>query len=195
MSRVLAAARISSPYGWLYLGDGTQYRIGAASFADQAVTFRRSEVSSPYVEGTFVVNALRENVVETLEVYVEGTEELSLTMATRALGAVLCQVNYTVQVQLRRDVFTWSAYAADHTVSTRRELLHARVAQVTAQIPRDPSVTHTLAPTLAYQGLADSNYTNAQLAAFLVSYGELAADPTLVDLTEQVAWPVPVEGV
>lgn len=194
MSAVLAAARISSPYGWLYLGQGTQYRIGAASFAEQSVTFRRSEVTSPYVEGTFVVNALRENVTETLEVYVEGRESLSVTAATRALGAALSQVSYTMQVQLRRDVFTWNAYAADHTVSTRRELLHARIAQVTAQIPREPAVAFSTASSISYEGLADANYTNAELAAYLISYGQLAADPALADLTEQVAWPVPVEG-
>lgn len=191
MSAVLAAARISSPYGWLYLGQGTQYRIGAASFAEQSVTFRRSEVTSPYVEGTFVVNALRENVTETLEIYVEGRESLSVSMATRALGFALTQVTFSVQVQIRDELVTWNAYAADHTVATRRELLHARIAQVTAQVPRDPHLEFEQVVT-STPGTVSADYSNAVLAQSLVGYGSGAPDPEVIATTSSVTWPLPV---
>lgn len=187
---IIVAARISTPYGWLYLGTGTQYRIAAGSFEDQRTTFRRSEVTSPYVEGTYVINALRENVTESLNVMVEDREALSLADAVRALGSALCQVRYSVQVQLRRDVWTWQAYAADHTVSTKREFLHARLAEVKAEIPRDPNVDYEESP-LTYGGLAEADLSNAELASYLLSYRQLAGGPDVLPITGNVAWPVP----
>jgi hypothetical protein len=187
---ITAAARISTPYGWLYLGSGTQYRLGAESFADRQTSFRRSEVSSPYVEGTFVINALRENVTETLDVIVEDREALRLADAVSALTSALCQVRYTVQVQIRRDVWTWRAYAADHSVQTKREFVHARLAQVRAEIPRDPNADYAFVPP-TYQELVDANLSNAELAAYLLNYRQLSGGPAVLPITEQVAWPVP----
>lgn len=189
-SQITIAARISTPYGWLYLGQGTQYRIAAGSFENQQTTFRRSEVTSPYVEGTFVVNALRENVTETLDVIVEDRPTLSLPDAVRALGAALCQVRYSVQVQIRRDIATWQAYAADHTVQTKREFVHARLAQVRAEIPRDPNVTHERA-VFTYNELESMDLSNAELAAYLLTYRQLEGGPEILPITTQVAWPVP----
>jgi hypothetical protein len=189
-SQITVAARISTPYGWLYLGTGTQYRLGAESFGDRQTSFRRSEVSSPYVEGTFIINALRENVTETLDVIVEDREGLRLADAVAALTSALCQVRYTMQVQVRRDVWTWNAYAADHSVQTKREFVHARLAQVRAEIPRDPNVTYEYM-TLTYQELADANLSNEELASYLLNYRQLAGGASVLPITEQVAWPVP----
>lgn len=189
-SQITVAARISTPYGWLYLGQGTQYRLGAGSFENQQTTFRRSEVQSPYVEGTFVINALRENVTESLDVIVEERPNLGTADAVRALGAALSQVRYAVQVQIRRDIWTWQAYAADHTVQTKREFVHARLAQVQAEIPRDPNVTYERAE-LTYEELASADLSNAELAQYLLSYAQLQAGPDVLPITAQVAWPVP----
>lgn len=189
-SQITVAARISTPYGWLYLGQGTQYRLGAGSFENQQTTFRRSEVQSPYVEGTFVINALRENVTESLDVIVEERPNLGTADAVRALGAALSQVRYAVQVQIRRDIWTWQAYAADHTVQTKREFVHARLAQVQAEIPRDPNVTYERAE-LTYEELASADLSNAELAQYLLSYAQLQAGPDVLPITTQVAWPVP----
>lgn len=189
-SQITVAARISTPYGWLYLGQGTQYRLGAGSFENQQTTFRRSEVQSPYVEGTFVINALRENVTESLDVIVEERPNLGTADAVRALGSALSQVRYSVQVQIRRDVWTWQAYAADHTVQTKREFVHARLAQVQAEIPRDPNVTYERVE-LTYEELASADLSNAELAQYLLSYRQLQSGPDILPITNQVAWPVP----
>lgn len=189
-SQITVAARISTPYGWLYVGQGTQYRVAAGSFENQQTTFRRSEVQSPYVEGTFVINALRENVTESLDVIVEDRPDLGTANAVRALGTALSQVRYAVQVQIRRDVWTWQAYAADHTVQTKREFVHARLAQVQAQIPRDPNVVYERLD-LTYGELASADLSNAELAQYLLSYRQLQSGPDVLPITTQVAWPVP----
>jgi hypothetical protein len=189
-SQITVAARISTPYGWLYLGQGTQYRLGAGSFENQQTTFRRSEVQSPYVEGTFVINALRENVTESLDVIVEDRLNLGTADAVRALGTALSQVRYAVQVQIRRDVWTWQAYAADHTVQTKREFVHARLAQVQAEVPRDPNVTYERLD-LSYGELASADLSNAELAQYLLTYKQLQSGPDILPITTQVAWPVP----
>lgn len=187
---ITAAARISTPYGWLYLGGNTQYRLGGASFEDRQTSFRRSEVSSPYVEGTLLINALRENITETLEVIVEERESMGLQDAVRALGVAFSQIRYVVQVQLRRDLWTWNAYAADHSVQTRREFVHARLAVVRAEIPRDPHDTYELV-TPTYADLAAADLSNAELASYLLNYRQLAGGAAVLPITEQVAWPVP----
>lgn len=190
---IVAAARISTPYGWLYLGTGTQYRIAGAAFEDRQTSFRRSEVSSPYVEGTFVINVLRENVTETLEVLVEDREELSLPDAVGALSAAVSQVRYVVQVQLRQDLWTWNAYAADHSVQTKREFIHARLATVRAEIPREPRADYEAVPAgyVPDGPNVSADYSNAEIAPYLLGRGGAVSPETLSELTESVAWPLP----
>jgi len=54
---------------WLNVSDGSTYKINKGSFENSAVQFRRDEVSNSFVEGKFLVNALRENVTENLSIY------------------------------------------------------------------------------------------------------------------------------
>ena len=130
--------RISISGGWLTLVQ-PNYRIGAQTGADSSTVFRRTEVSNAFVEGTFVTNALRDNVTETIEVYVKGVTTSGLRDAVDALTDALSQTQYTVELTIEDSLRRWYCYAADYSISTPVEFVHSRIALVTAQVPRDPT--------------------------------------------------------
>lgn len=128
---------------WLNVSDGTVYRVNKGTFENSAVTFRRDEVTNAFVEGKFTVNALRDNITETLAVYVYGNTTSSLKSAIDALTNAVSQVNYYVRVTLDGSQRLWECWASDYTVNVTNEFFHNRQALVTIQLHRLPSETVT----------------------------------------------------
>lgn len=134
-------AKIQTPTGWLELEDEANgYTLSADSFASSAVSHRKVEVSSEWMEGTFVVRSVRENVTETVSVFVTGATPAELSDRLLALTDGFDQLNYAMVVRFADAQETWSCQVADYTTSTKAELRHATMAQVTATVPRLPSV-------------------------------------------------------
>lgn len=133
-------ARVSTTVDWLDLNAGI-YRLHPDSFADQAIGYRRDDVSNPFVRGTWTVNALEENVMETLSVWVRGESQAEALAGVEALKTAFRQLNYTLQVTFDDQKYTYTCYVADVSVSTTRELRHNAYAQFTATIPRHPGYT------------------------------------------------------
>lgn len=131
------ACRISVAGGWLDLMSGP-YRLSAEAFTEQATSWRRSDVANPFVDGTWTVMATRENVVEQLDVYVRGVSTQETSGAVEALLGALAQVNFGLEVTFDKVASFYQCYVADVVVKTPRELRFARMAQVSAQVPRHP---------------------------------------------------------
>lgn len=129
--------RITIAGGWLELQDGP-YRLSSTAFGEQATTLRRSEVSNPFVEGSWTVNAVRENVVEQLDVYVRSDTAAETHAATLRLQDALGQINFGLEVTFDGVEYFYRCYCADMTVRTPREFRFSRMAQVSAQVPRNP---------------------------------------------------------
>ena len=66
MVDMVISCQISTAGGWLELNGG-HYQLTSAAFAERQVPVRRQEAKSPYVEGTYITNSLRDNVTEQLE--------------------------------------------------------------------------------------------------------------------------------
>ena len=132
-------ARITSSSGWLDLNDGETYQLEASSFADRAVSWRKREVQSDYVEGTFVTNAVRENVVEALSVWVRADTYYELEKARERLEDALCQLTFRIAFRTTDATRYWDCTVADYTVATQREFMHSRLCLVKAQVPRHPT--------------------------------------------------------
>lgn len=129
---------------WLDVNDGTYYKVAGNSFADAAVQFRRDEVTNSFLEGKFTVNALRDNVTETLAVYCYGQDDsFTVAQAVKTLTDAVSQIKFRTEVTVDSWRRGWWCYASDYTVNTARELLHARMALVTVQLQRDPNETLT----------------------------------------------------
>ena len=124
---------------WLNLNDGTTYRLGKGSLEESSIQYRKDEITNAFVEGSFVLNALRQNTVETLVVYVIGETTADLQYNVNTLTSAVSQANFWVKVIVEDASYVWRCYAADYVISTPLEFIHARRATVKINIPRDPN--------------------------------------------------------
>lgn len=145
-SELDVSAKIETPTGWLDLQDtGNGYSFEATSFSERAGTFRRQEVAGPFVDGTFVVSAVRENITESVAIYVRGDTHYVMRRRLNALVEAFSQLSYRMLVRFEDAAEYWDCLPADYTVSTQREFLHARLALFKANVPRMPATTTVLA--------------------------------------------------
>ncbi|HEY5727423.1 MAG TPA: hypothetical protein VIV08_02305 [Acidimicrobiia bacterium] len=132
---------IEAPSGWLELEDPANgYEAHKESRIDQSVTWRKQEISSNYVEGTYVNDAVRENVTETIAIYVDAPTPFVLMERVTALTDALSQIRYQVAMRSGDLLETWDCGVADYTIQTPQEMINARMAVVRAVIPRRPTV-------------------------------------------------------
>lgn len=131
------ACRITTPGGWLDLMAGP-YRLSADAFVEQQVTWRRSDVTNPFVDGAWTVMALQENVVEQLDVWIRGETTAQTNAAKDALLAALSQLHFGLEVTFDKSIAYYQCSVADVVVKSPRELRFARMLQVSASVPRQP---------------------------------------------------------
>jgi hypothetical protein len=124
---------------WLDVSDGVNYKVAKDSLTSSAVTFRRDEVTNAFVEGKFLVNALRDNVVENLVIYVYGDTMSSLKTKIDALTSAVSQVNFNARITMGSMQKLWECWSSDYTVGITTEFLHNTQAMVTVQLHRLPS--------------------------------------------------------
>ena len=138
------SARIETPTGWIELEDEDNgYALAADSFATAAVSHRKSEISSEWLEGTFVTRSVRENITETVAVYVTGDSPHQLRTRLSALTDGFDQLQYKMTVRFGNAEETWSCWVSDYTTSTKVEMRFATMALVTATVPRLPAAALT----------------------------------------------------
>lgn len=136
---MIADVILTTPSGPLSLNTAP-YRLAGGSLESSSVTHRRTELQSPFLEGSYVVNSVRENTIVPVSVYVEADTQTELRDAREVLTAALDQVQFTATVVLDEASEMWHCYASDYTVNAPRELLHATKIRVDAQLVRDPKV-------------------------------------------------------
>lgn len=140
-SNVYANGGVSAYTGtWLDVNNGTSYKVSKGSFEESTTTFRREEVTSPFVEGKFTVNALRENVSEKLSIRVSGADTISVQNNVTALINAVKANQFLIQVTLGNAQQIWFCFASDYSVNTQMEYLHARQALVNVTVTRYPTV-------------------------------------------------------
>ena len=138
------SARIMTPTGWIELADRAGgYELGPDAFTQAAVSHRKSEISSEWLEGTFVTRSVRENVTETVSVYVYGDSPYELATRLDALTDGFDQLQYSMVVRFGDAQHEWDCWVADYTIATRQEMRFATMALVSAQVPRLPAAART----------------------------------------------------
>ena len=134
------AARIQTPSGWIDLNDrAAGYELGPEAFTTAATSHRKGEISSEWMEGTFVTRSVRENIIETVSVYVYGDSAHQLAVRQQALTDGFDQLSYAMVVRFEDAEESWDCWVADYTTSTRAEMRRTNMSLVTAQVPRLPS--------------------------------------------------------
>ncbi len=131
---------ISAPGGAITL-TSSPYRLEAETRREQGVTKRKSEATNPFVEGTYVVSSVRENVAEQVSVYVKAADDSATYNAVKRLTDALDQIVFTMTFAHGGMTETWTCFSADYTIGTQHEFQHAGLAVVRATVPRLPTVT------------------------------------------------------
>jgi len=125
--------------GDLHLNDDVAFYVADGSFEDGAGTFRTSEAQSPFIDGTWVYNARKENETVSLKVYAQGGTSRELAVNLKALKDALSQPHFQVVRVLEDAKTTWTCFPSDWSVSSTRPLVHARKALLTSQLRALPS--------------------------------------------------------
>ena len=133
----------SSNSTWLNVSDGTTYRINKSTFEESSVTLRRDEVTNAFVEGKFLVNALRENITEQVDIYVYGLTTPALKTSIDAVTALINQIQFNVRVTLDGSQRLWNCFASDYSVNVPSEFFLNRQALIKIQLQRLPTETVT----------------------------------------------------
>lgn len=135
--------RIDVNGSWMDINDGQHYVLEASTMQDFQVQWRKKEVQSPYLPGTWVVQAVKDNVQENLVVWVRGSDHYEMTTYLHRLTDALDQLYYAIWWKVDTDEFAWHCQVADYQVSSDRDLRHASICKVSAKVPRYPEVEHT----------------------------------------------------
>lgn len=133
---------ISSPSGLINLL-AAPYDLHAETKSEVSVTWRKKEVANVHIEGTYLVHAERENVMEQVYVWVENPNEKVLRTALLNLENAFSQLYYTISFRLGQDIETWTCETADYTVDRHYEFAHNKIALVKATVPRLPQVAYS----------------------------------------------------
>jgi hypothetical protein len=106
---------------------------------ESSLTWRKQEANNPFVDGTWVVNATKENITSVVDVYVRGESTMEATNALKALRDAFSQLNYGIEFTIDDVVYYYRCYVADFSIKTPREFRFSTMAQFSAQVPHDPN--------------------------------------------------------
>jgi hypothetical protein len=134
------SCRVSTDSGLLEINDGVTFKLDADSTAQRQVQWRRQQVQSPFVHGTFTVRAVMDNVTEIISVLVYGSSNTDLREQLRRLTEAFSQMEYTITWIVDDDTYAWRCTPADYQIDTRREFQHAKMAKATFQVSRYPAL-------------------------------------------------------
>lgn len=146
MSDIFLSVTLSTPGGPLELNALPHYYVGENSFNELAQTKRRNEAQSPFIDGSYVYNARKENRTEALEVYVTGATIHERETLQRAVTDALDQLHFTMVRILEDSKTTWNCYASDWSISSSRALVHSRMCTIKATVLCDPNPTEVAYP-------------------------------------------------
>lgn len=115
------------------------YALAADARRERSITWRKTEATNPFVEGSYVTSAVKENITEQVAVYVYGSTALQCRNRVEALIAAYSQIRYSMTWTLEGAEEVWACMPADVQIGTQKEYQFARMALVTATVPRHPT--------------------------------------------------------
>jgi len=122
--------------GSLEINDHDAYFM--APFTPAGVTWSRTTVASPFVEGDITVHRRRANAQESLVVEVNGDTQAELSTNLRTLLQAFQQDRFNVDINVGGTHYVWACEAADYNVAWDGPRFIAKRLQVTLGVPRMP---------------------------------------------------------
>lgn len=127
---------------WMSLNDDYNFKLGAKSLDQVQQGRRRHSVSSPFYDGEWEVHSTLTNVQETLEVFVNGADQLIVTDNITRLKEAFSQSLYNVRISMDLDVQVWRCFPAEYVLKRGQVNAHNMRAEMTFSIPRFPKISH-----------------------------------------------------
>lgn len=151
---------------WLDLNDLVNYRVASSSFDTYAQSWRRIMVNSPYMEGSYQVHAVPENVNETVDIYVYGATFADANANLELLLEAFRQSTYKVARAIEGADQAWTCLTADYSVKTTNVFANSKMILVSFSIPRLPTYETTISPSVQDLdgGFPDSTYQAEAIA-------------------------------
>jgi len=143
MSDLSVSCRITTPEGTMEINDGIYYTLADTSFAASAQQWRRQDIQSPYLDGTYTVSAVRENVSINVSVYVNGVDHGDMERKLKRLTDAFTQFRYMMTVTRDDHIVTRDCQVADYQIDSRREFQHAKMCLATFTVPAHPQPVGT----------------------------------------------------
>ena len=116
------------------------YSLEKSSFGSRSVAWRKTEVSNRWVEGAFPTSAVRENVKESVSVWVEGATHDAMDVGVQAICAVVKSLSWQAVYTVDDVAYTFSCQPSDYSIDTTQEYVFARTALVKIDVDRLPRV-------------------------------------------------------
>ena len=126
----------------------TGYEIHADTRNTMGVTWRKQTVSNPWVEGSYDVIAVRENIIEPVVVWVYGNgSNADFRQKVHFLEAAIAKPSFPITWTVGDESELWDCTYSEYSVETQREWQYATMGIVRMQIGRRPKATFTYSGT------------------------------------------------
>ena len=122
----------------LDINDHVNYYVSSNSFLGATVSWQRTQVTSPFLDGSVTVTRNREQVTDNLSVEVLGTSYSNLMNNLGNLIDAFTQDTFNLQVAFSTSVLQYMCEAADYTVQFDSSRWIGQQVLVTFSIPRNP---------------------------------------------------------
>ena len=127
----------------LDINETNGYYIQRDGFGPGEVSFRREDIKSPYMRGTYNVHAVKDQMTSTLRIRVDGGGTVSQTISRlETLVEAFEQWQYTLTINIGGVSWQYVCDAADYAVGNNGSLedlwLRSHMQMVTFQIPHRP---------------------------------------------------------
>jgi hypothetical protein len=132
--------------------DRTGFELHADTRSSRAVTWRKQSVSNAWVEGSYDVQAVRDNVTENVWVWVFGSSVSDFRKRYHWLVDQVDTPTWSLVWLQAGMTETWDCTFSDHTIETQREFQYANIGLVKINVMRRPRVVITYADGSGYTG-------------------------------------------
>jgi hypothetical protein len=143
VAELSVGCQLLTPSGWLEVEDEPNgYSVHADTINTRAVTHRTKDAKGDWVEGGFAFSAVRENITETLAIWVFGYGSVfAFRQRMEVLEDTFNQLWWQVALTVADAKETWTvAEPADYTITTSGPFFVATTGFITAQVPRLPAL-------------------------------------------------------
>lgn len=122
----------------LEIGYNEDYYV-AAEFLGGQVTWQRTKITSPWVDGEVTTQRFRLNPTETIGVEIVAETQQQLDLGTEEVLAAFLQDNFVLTVTVDGGQYSYACEAADYTAAQwTTPRLTAKQGQILFSLPRQP---------------------------------------------------------